>query len=65
MNTPDTAKPHTKGAGPRKFEQLAGQLNSPNKEPSSPAQVSPSKVKLQIFWTLRRLTELVIAGLPR
>ena len=25
MNTPDTAKPHTKGAGLRKFEQLAGQ----------------------------------------
>jgi hypothetical protein len=63
MNGSQTAKPHTKGAGLRKFEQLAGQLTSQNIEPSSAAQVLPFKVKLQIIWA--RLTELVIASLPR
>jgi hypothetical protein len=49
--------------GLRNFEQLAGQLNSTNSEPTTQKQGLPAK--LQIILILRRLTELVVAGLPR
>jgi len=65
MQSPHTAKPHTEisGAGLRKSEQLGRQLNSQNSEP--PTQTQGQTVKLQMIWMLRRLTELVIASLPR
>jgi hypothetical protein len=65
MNTPNTAKPHTKGAGPRKSEQLAGQLNSQSSQSQSPKQDLPIKIKLQIIWMLWSVAALVNAGAPR
>lgn len=54
------AKPSRGGFQENK--QLAAQLHPKNSEAPTPAQVS---LKFQIIWIVRRLTELVIAGLPR
>ena len=55
---PDTAKPRTKGAGPRKFDQLAGQIDyiRTNSQPQKQGRT------FQIILILRWIADLIGAA---
>jgi hypothetical protein len=58
MNGPQTAKPHTKGAGLRKFDQLAGQIDFIDSKPQPQKQGHTEQQTPNYF-------ERVVATIPK